>query len=171
MTHRYLLALAAAVALPTAAAGAPLGADAAACEAGRPAVLATVVGLKDRKGIVKLELYPATEADFTRDDRDLIAEGKVFRRVTITPPASGPVSLCLRVPQPGRYALLLTHNRDGQNKFRYTIDGAGVPSNRRIGMAKPKVGAALVEVGATPLPLTIRVQYLGLFGFSPSSGN
>lgn len=170
MTHRFLLALAG-LAVAPAAQAAPLGGDAAACEANKPAILASVVGLKDRKGILKLELYPATPEDFTRDDHDLIAAGKTFRRVAVTPPAAGPVSLCIRVPGPGRYALLLTHNRDGQNKFRYTIDGAGLPSNKRIGMAKPKVGAATVDVGATTLPLTIRAQYLGLFGFSLSSGN
>jgi uncharacterized protein (DUF2141 family) len=160
-----------AAALATPAAAAPLGGDAAACEENKPAILATIAGLKDRKGIVKLELYPATQEDFTRDDHDLIAAGKTFRRITVTPPAAGPVALCIRVPAPGRYALLFTHNRDGQNKFRYTIDGAGLPGNRRIGMSKPKVGAAIVDVGAGTLPVTIRTQYLGLFGFSPSSGS
>lgn len=168
MIHRFLLFTLAALA-PLPAVATPIGADAAACEAGRPAILATIVGLKDRTGILKLELYPATPDDFTRDDRDLIAEGKTFRRVTVAPPASGPVQLCLRVPGPGRYTLLLTHNRDGRNKFDYRIDGAGVPSNRRLGMSKPKADAAMVEVGAGPLPITIRAQYLGLFGFSPSS--
>ena len=169
-----LAAAAAATLAPAAVAappGAPLGSDAAACEAGHPAILAAIVGLKDRKGIVKLELYPATQADFTRNDTALIAEGKTFRRVTVTPPATGPVTLCIRVPAPGRYALLMTHNRDGQNKFKYTIDGAGLPANKRIGLAKPKVDGAIVEVGDKPLPLTIRAQYLGLFGFSPASGD
>ncbi|WP_174291773.1 DUF2141 domain-containing protein [Sphingomonas bacterium] len=174
MTHRTLLApllALAPVALSSPALAAPLGPDAAACEANKPAILATVVGLKDRSGIIKLELYPPTPEDFTRDDHDLIAEGKTFRRVTVSPPAAGAVSLCIRVPGPGRYALLMTHNRDGQNKFRYTIDGAGLPGNKKIGMSKPKVGAAIVEVGAATLPLTIRAQYLGLLGFSLSSGN
>lgn len=156
---------------PAGVLAAPLGGDAAVCEANRPAILAQIVGLKDRRGIVKLELYPATQEDFTRDDHDLIAEGKTFRRIAVAPPASGPVSLCIRVPGPGRYTLLMTHNRDGQNKFKYTIDGAGLPSNRKIGMSKPKAAAAVVEVGAATLPLTIRAQYLGLFGFSPSSGS
>ena len=171
MTYRSVLLALAGLVLAPAAQAAPLGGDAAMCEANKPAILASVVGLKDRAGILKLELYPATQQDFTRDDHDLIAEGKTFRRITVAPPASGPVSLCIRVPGPGRYALLLTHNRDGLNKFRYTIDGAGLPSNKRIGMSKPKVDGAIVEVGATTLPLTIRAQYLGLLGFSLSSGN
>jgi uncharacterized protein (DUF2141 family) len=168
------IALAAAIAgwgLPMPAHAAVLG-DAGACEGSAgPAILASVTGLKDRKGDLKLELYPPTEEDFTQDDRKLIAAGKVFRRVRVPAPPSGPVSLCIRVPRPGRYALLFTHNRDGQNKFRYTIDGAGLASNKRIGFAKPKVDAAIVTVGTGVLDVTIRVQYLGLFGFGPASGN
>jgi uncharacterized protein (DUF2141 family) len=154
------------VALP--AQGSVLG-DASACEAGAgPAILVDVLGLKDRKGDLKLELYPPTAEDFTQDDRTLIAAGKVFRRVRVPAPPSGPVSLCLRVPRPGRYALLFTHNRDGRNKFEYTSDGAGLASNKRIGFAKPKVDAAIVIVGSGVLATAIRAQYLGVFGFAPS---
>jgi uncharacterized protein (DUF2141 family) len=158
-------------ALPAGAQAQALG-DAGACEAGAgPAILVAVTGLKDRKGDLKLELYPPTAEDFTQDDRKLIAAGKVFRRVRVPAPPSGPVSLCIRVPRPGRYALLFTHNRDGRNKFEYTIDGAGLASNKRIGFAKPKVDAAIVTVGSGVLAAAIRVQYLGLFGFGPSSGS
>ena len=163
--------LALAAAAPVLTAAAPLGSDAAACETNKPAILATIAGLKDRTGTVRLELYPATPADFTRPDYQLIGEGKVFRRVQVNAPANGPVSLCVRVPAPGRYALLFIHDRDGQKKFNYRTDGAGVPSNRRMGFSKPKVDSAIVSVGETTLPVTIRAQYIGLFGFSPNSGS
>lgn len=144
--------------------------DGACGTGGGPAILANIAGLKDRQGELKLELYPATAEDFTKDDRDLIAQGKVFRRVRVPTPRSGPVALCIRAPRPGRYALLFTHNRDGQNKFKYTIDGAGVPSNRRMGFSKPKVDSAIVAVGEGVTVTNIRAQYLGLFGFGPSGG-
>lgn len=171
MIHRFtiLAATAAMLGIPAAAHASVLG-DAAACEpGGGPAILATVTGLKDRQGDLKLELYPPNEQDFTQDDRKLLAAGKTFRRVRVPAPPAGPVEMCIRVPRPGRYALLFTHNRDGQNKFRYTIDGAGLASNKRIGLSKPKVDAAIVTVGEGTLATTIRAQYLGLFGFSPSS--
>lgn len=147
-----------------------LGSDAAACTSGGPAILATIVGLKDRKGELKLELYPATQADFLRDDRDLIREGKLFRRVRVPTPAAGAVQLCMRVPRPGRYALLFTHNRDGKNKFSIWADGAGFASNLRLGRARPKLGQAIVDVPAGVASVTIRAQYLrGLSGFAPNS--
>ncbi len=133
-----------------------------------PAILVNVAGLKDRAGEVKVELYPATAVDFLRDDRDLLKEGKTFRRVRVATPNAGPVELCIRAPRPGRYGLLFTHNRDGKNKFDYRIDGVGVVSNQRIGLSKPKLGNSTITVGDRPVTASIRVQYLGLFGFGPS---
>lgn len=145
-----------------------LGSDAAACAAGGPAILVTAVGLKDRKGELKLELYPATEQDFLKDDRDLVREGKLFRRVLVPTPAAGPVNLCVRVPRPGRYALLFTHNRDGKNKFSFWTDGVGVVADRKLGRSKPKLAQAVIDVPAGVARVTVRAQYLrGLSGFGP----
>ena len=148
---------------------APLGSDARECEVqSAPAILVDIVGLKDRSGDLALELYPATETDFLKDDRDLLAEGKTFRRVRVATPQSGPIAICIRVPRPGRYALLFTHNRDGKPKFSFWSDGAGFPSNKKLGRSRPKVGEALVDVGPGVVHLTIRAQYLrGLGGFGP----
>ena len=145
-----------------------LGGDAAACTGGGPAILANIVGLKDRQGELKLELYPATEQDFLKDDRDLLAQGKLFRRVRAPTPPAGAVALCMRVPRPGRYALLFTHNRDGKNKFSFWSDGAGFASNGKLGRSRPKVEQAAVDVPAGVATVTIRAQYLrGLSGFGP----
>ncbi|WP_174298933.1 DUF2141 domain-containing protein [Sphingomonas bacterium] len=148
-----------------------LGSDAAACQPGAgPAIEATITGLKDGKGDVRLELYPATAEDFLKGDHELIAQDKVFRRVSVAAPATGragAVAVCIRVPRPGRYALMMIHSRDGRNKFDYKIDGAGTPSNKRIGFGKPKVEEASIAAGAGVTPVAIRAQYMGLFGFSP----
>ncbi|WP_294196315.1 DUF2141 domain-containing protein [uncultured Sphingomonas sp.] len=144
-----------------------LGSDAAACTSGQgPAILATVTGLKDREGTLKLELYPPNEKDFLAGDDDLAREGKFFRRVTITPPASGDAPICIRVPRPGRYALFFGHDRDGKRKFNFWSDGAGFPSNHKIGRARPKLVDALIDVGPGITRTVIRAQYLrGLGGF------
>lgn len=149
-----------------------IGSDSAACATDGPAIRVIVTGLKDRTGELKLELYPANDADFLKDDRDLIKEGKFFRRVRLPTPASGPIALCIRVPSPGSYALLFTHNRDGKNKFNFWSDGAGLPSNTRLGRQRPKVGMARIAVPAGVVTTNIRAQYLrGLSGFAPIQGN
>lgn len=164
-----LIAVPAMLTIPAPAAAQILGSDAAACSpGGGPAILAQVTGLKDRKGRLKLELYPANEADFLEDDDKLIAAGKTFRRVWTGVPASGAVAICIRVPHPGRYALLVTHDRDGRNKFNFFADGAGFPGEGKLGMSRPKVERAIVEVGSATAERVVRMQYLrGLGGFAP----
>jgi uncharacterized protein (DUF2141 family) len=146
-----------------------LGGDAAACRASEgPAIQVDVTGLKDRKGDLKLELYPANETDFLKPDKDLIAAGKVFRRISVPTPPTGAIALCMRVVHPGRYALLLVHDRDGRNKFSVWSDGAGFPSNVRLGRSRPKVEQAYIDVGPGIAVTHIRLQYLrGLGGFGP----
>lgn len=166
-------ALAVAAVLPGSGAQAQvLGGDAAACTGNEgPAFKVVASGLKDRTGRVKIELFPATPADFLQDDNILVRQGKVFRRIEAPTPPSGPIVLCIRAPRPGRYALFFTHDRVGQNKFSIWKDGAGVPSNQRLGTSKPQVGSAMVEVGNGVTTLDIRVQYLkGPFGFGPIKG-
>lgn len=152
------------------AAGQLLGTDGASCGAGGqgPAIQATVTGMRDRAGNLKLELFPATEADWLKDDRDLIRQGKVFRRVRVATPKTGPVQLCIRAPRPGLYALFFTHDRDGKNKFNLWTDGMGVVGAVKMGRARPRVTQAIVDVGPGGTSVTLRTQYLrGFSGFGP----
>jgi uncharacterized protein (DUF2141 family) len=133
-----------------------------------PAFLVEVKGLKDRKGRLKLELYPANDKDFLADDNVLVSQGKAFRRVEASVPASGPVQLCIRAPAPGTYALSLLHDRDGNRRFALSIDGVGFPGNPRLGLSKPKARAASAEVGSGIAHITIIMNYRrGLFSFGP----
>jgi uncharacterized protein (DUF2141 family) len=158
----------AALALPTAAPAATLGSDAAACQTGQgPAILANITGLKDRKGIVRLELYPDNAEDFLQDDYILEQAGKTFRRVDAKIPASGAVALCIKVPKPGRYTLMFLHDRDSNGKFGAFSDGAGFPGNTKLGRRKPPADIAMINVSGVT-QTNIRAQYLrGLSGFGP----
>lgn len=165
--NRLSIALAGVCAMLATPAGAQvLGEDAAACTGGQgPAIRATITGIKDRQGTLNLELYPANEEDFLAGDKKLRAAGKTFRRIKVTPPGKTAV-LCIRVPRPGRYALFLGHDRDGRRKFNFWSDGAGFPSNERLGRARPALQQALIDVGPGITTTTIRAQYLrGLGGF------
>jgi hypothetical protein len=168
---RFLIAAAAlpVALLPLAVTAQTVGEDSALCNGGKgPAIQANIVGMKDRAGEVKLEIYPANETDFLRDDYLLKQEHKLFRRITALTPKSGAVSLCIKVPGPGRYAILFTHNRDSQSKFNFWSDGAGFPGNQRMGRSRPKLAYAIIDAGPGITTTNIRAQYLrGLGGFSP----
>jgi hypothetical protein len=167
---RGLAALAFALLAPMAARADVLGEDSVACtSAGYSAILANIVGLKDRTGRLKLELWRARDDEFLQSDWVLEGEGKFFRRVWADPPATGSVSMCIKAPGPGIYALFFTHDRDGKNKFNFWKDGAGLPNSTKLGRNRPTLELAQVIVGIGVTTVTIRAQYLrGIFsGFGP----
>ena len=141
------------------------------CRAGEPgpAFLINVVGIKDRGGTMKAELYPANDTDFLADDNVLINAGKTFRRVVIDVPATGNVQLCIRAPSAGTYGLSLLHDRDGNRKFGLSIDGVGFGSNpQSLGPFKPKIAIGRVTAGAGVTPVNVRMLYRrGLMSFGP----
>jgi uncharacterized protein (DUF2141 family) len=143
--------------------------DVASCASGSaaPAVLVYYDGLKDRKGKLRLELFPDNDADFLADDVVLIKAGKTFRRVELNTPQSGPVALCLRAPKAGRYTMALIHDRDNLRKFSFSVDGVGFPGNPKLGWSKPKAAKALITIGNGVTVLHVNMRYFSGLGFSP----
>jgi uncharacterized protein (DUF2141 family) len=155
--------------LATLASSPTLGIEVGKCRASEagPAFLVDVDGLKDRAGRLKLELYPANDGDFLADDNVLIAAGKPFARVDVATAADGPVQLCIRAPAPGRYALSLLHDRNGDRKFQLSNDGIGFSANPRLGWSKPAAKAVAVDVGDTPKHIAIVMNYRHGLGMRP----
>jgi len=135
-------------------------------EAG-PAFLVDVTGLKDRAGRLKLELYPATDADFLADDNVLVAAGKPFARIEAPIPQDGAIQLCIRAPRAGRYALSLLHDRNSDRKFQLSIDGIGFSNNPKLGWSKPDADHVAVDVGDAPQRISIVMNYRHGLGMRP----
>lgn len=135
-------------------------------EAG-PAFMVEPVGLKDRAGKLKLEVYPANQADFLADDNVLVSAGKTFRRIEVPIPASRTPRLCVRLPAPGVYAVSLLHDRDGDRRFNWKIDGIGFSGNPRLGLGKPPARKASATAGSCLTPLRIVLNYRSGLGVAP----
>lgn len=137
-----------------------------------PAFTVEVLGLKDRRGLLKLEVYPANDRDFLADDNILLAAGKTFRRVELPVPAAGRPLICVRVPVPGPYALSLLHDRDSDRKFGLSNDGIGFSANPHLGWARPTAAAVSVQAGQSPTAIMIRMNYRqGLLSIGPTGGD
>jgi uncharacterized protein (DUF2141 family) len=130
------------------------------CRAGdRSEILVEVQGLKDRAGLLRVELYPDNDVDFLADDNVLLAAGKIFARVDTPVPDHDPVMLCIRAPRPGRYSVSLLHDRDANLHFDFGKDGIGFPGNPRLGWSKPHAAAASFTVREGLNRIAIRLNY------------
>ncbi|HEY1124089.1 MAG TPA: DUF2141 domain-containing protein [Sphingobium sp.] len=128
-----------------------------------PAYIISVTGLKDRKGMLRVELYPNNDKDFLADDNILVMEGKAFARVAQPLPQKGDVSICIRAPGPGTYTLSVIQDRNSNRKFEYGNEGAGFPRIGNLGRNKPKAADVAVSVGNSPQAVTVPMQYFSLF--------
>lgn len=144
--------------------------EAALCRPGavHPALMIEIVGLKDRAGLLRVELYPDSDPDFLSDSNKLLADGKTFRRLVFPVPSIGHPVACLGAPAPGRYSLVIVHNRDGKPKFSALKDGIGFPGDPKLSYSQPPARKAWITVGDGVTRLRVRLQYLhGFFTVGP----
>ena len=153
-----------AVAALSAPAQAQLGADAGACRAGHPAILVNVMGLKQRTGNIRVALYgnPST----------FLQRGQTMRKVNVPVTANGPMRVCIAVPQPGRYAIAVRHDVDGDNASRDWSDGGGFSHNPRLSLLhlRPSFGDVAVNVGAGTLGVNVVLNYRYGLTIRPANG-
>lgn len=133
-----------------------------------PAFLVDLMGLRDRSGRVKVEVYPANDKDFLADDNVLVMAGKTFRRVEVPVPAEPVPRLCIRLPGPGTYAVTVLHDRNADRKFSLSHDGIGFSGNPKLGWSKPKAAAVATYANNGLTTLRVIMNYrTGLFSFGP----
>lgn len=132
-----------------------------------PAILVDVQGLRDRQGRIKLEVYPSNDSDFLADDNVLLGAGKVFRRVDLPLPKQGPVRLCVRVPRPGAYSLMVLHDRDSNRRFGMSVDGVGFSGNPKLGWGKPGSAATRMIAGPQKILVKVVMNYRRGLAFRP----
>ncbi len=152
-----LAAAGAAVALP-APASAQLGADAGVCRSGGQAVLVTVDGFRTRTGNVRVAIYGS-------DPRRFLARGQTLRKINVPVTASGPMRICVALPGPGRYAVAVRHDVNGNNRSDWS-DGGGFSRNPRVSLTnlRPNYDNVAINVGRGVTPVNVVLNYR--FGLS-----
>ena len=149
----------AAFAVP-APASAQLGPDAAACRTNNgQAVLVTVDGFRQRTGNIRVAIYGS-------DPRQFLARGATLRKINVPVTAGGPMRICVALPGPGRYAIAVRHDVNGNNQSRDWSDGAGFSRNPRISLTnlRPNYNNVAINAGRGVTPVNVVLNYR--FGLS-----
>ncbi len=159
-----LVAGAAVAALGLSASGsaAVIGADAAVCAAGKPALLVHVAGLKQPTGTLKLSVYGSDPSVYLKK------QGRL-RRIKVAVRSRGPIDVCVAVPGAGRYAVAVHHDLNGNgDKDRH--DGGGYSNNPRVSITnlRPAFARTAVTVGQSPARVDVRLLYVNGLSVGPA---
>jgi len=148
---RSLLAVAAVAATPALARD---DAPPLPCSAGDggTAVSIEVDGFRDRAGGLRVQLYGDRPEDF-------LAKGKKLDRIDAPVTVAGPMHLCVPLPGPGTYAIVVLHDRNANHRLDVWSDGVGFSRNPRLRLAKPAYGDVVFEAGAGTQRLEIVLNY------------
>ena len=155
-----------AFATPMAPAAAALGPDAAACRPGAAgsAVLVHVDGFQQRTGNIRVNVYGGDRAKF-------LARGQYVRQINLPVTRAGAMQICVALPGPGRYAVAVRHDQDGNGHSGWS-DGGGFSRNPRLSLMslRPSYESVAFNVGAAPMPVNVILNYRFGFSVHPVSG-
>lgn len=159
----FLAATGAAIAvLPLAAQAAPVGPFAPVCATGKPAVLARVMGVKAPRGTLMVKLYPSGSK--------FLDKGAYVRKVRVPVTRTGPIDVCVPVPESGVYAISVRH-KIGGTKSR--ADGGGFSGNPKVSLVdlalnrKPPANKVSFQVGRSTRVVPVVLNYLQGSSFRP----
>lgn len=135
-------ALAAALPLPAAAPG--------------TRIAVSVTGLRSSRGVVR--------ACLTSDAKDF-PKCEDARDQQLVLPASPNLEFAFAGVRPGRYAIALLHDENGNGKIDRALlfmprEGFGFSRDAPVRMGPPKFGAAVFTVGDEPVHQAIRMRYM-----------
>ncbi len=139
-----------------------VGADAAVCAAGKPALLVRVAGLQRPTGSLKLSVYGNNPSVYLKK------EGRL-RRIKVPVSSRGPIDVCIAVPGAGRYAVAVHHDLNGNgDKDRH--DGGGYSNNPRVSLMnmRPAFARTAVSVGRSPTRTEVHLLYVHGLSVGPA---
>lgn len=148
-----------ALAAPFAAARAATASiDPAACRADShvPAMLVKVGGFKAISGTLRVQVYGSDPAQFVKGGERLLRADMPVRAAAS--------EVCILLPAPGRYAIAVRHDVDGDGQGGVN-DGGGFSRNPRISLADalarrmPRYEDVAVAVGSSPRLVDIVLNY------------
>jgi uncharacterized protein (DUF2141 family) len=140
------------------AAGAPyknhLSNDLSRCSGAGPAVRVQINGITPAQGILRVQLYRGTAADW-------LQKGRWLNRIEV-PAKGGSATVCLPVPGPGSYGVAVRHDVNGNGETDLRTDGGGMSNNPSISilnLGKPSYKQTAFAVGDGIKTISIQMRY------------
>lgn len=119
-----------------------------------PAVEVTVSGIRSSKGMVRVQSYRATAAEW-------LEKGQWINRIEV-PARAGTMTFCVPLPAPGSYGIAVRHDVNANGKTDLREDGGGMSNNPAINifnLGKPSYKKTALSVGDGVKPIAITMRY------------
>lgn len=115
---------------PTKLVGQPASENVCTVEPGQAALEVTVDNLQSVEGQMRAQIYSS-------DPEEFLAKGKKLVRVDVpVETLDGPV-ICVPLPEPGTYALVVMHDKNSNGKADFFSEGFGFSNNPKLSLAPP----------------------------------
>lgn len=119
---------------------------------GETAARVHVDGFKDRVGNLRVQAYGSNPSEFLESGKKIVrVEGEVS-------PAGG-MSVCVPLPGPGTYALVVLHDRDANGRLSVWSDGVGFSRNPKLGLSKPDYSRVKVTLPSGTTDIDVILNY------------
>lgn len=127
----------------------------ASCNSGGPKIRVNVSGIKAAKGVVRVQAYYGTKADW-------LEKGRWLTRVE-APARAGNMTFCLPVPEAGTYGVAVRHDLNGNGKTDLSQDGGAMSNNPSINvfnLGKPSYKKTAFTAGSGVTTISVTMKYM-----------
>jgi len=125
------------------------------CEtgSGAAALFVTVKNIRTIEGNIRAQVY-------STDPDDFLAKGKKLVRVDVPVKLTDAQGVCVPVPAPGTYSIVVMHDRNANGKADFFTEGFGFANNPKLNFGPPDLEETLIEIPTGVSETSITLKYL-----------
>lgn len=127
----------------------------ASCRAGGgPAVSVHIAGITPATGVLRVQLYRSTPADW-------LQKGRWLNRIEV-PVRAASTTVCMPVPGAGTYGIAVRHDVNGNGETDLRTDGGGMSNNPAISvlnLGRPSYKQTAFSVAGGVKSISIQMRY------------
>jgi len=125
------------------------------CEAGETgaSLLVKVTNIQYLEGNLRAQLYGSNLEKF-------LVKGTKLVRIDTPVKQVGEQHICLPVPKPDTYAVVILHDRNANGKTDFFTEGVGFSKNPKLKLSPPDAEDVMIEVPPGVLHVPVELYYI-----------
>lgn len=117
------------------------------------ALLVHVSNIRYLEGNLRAQIYGSNPDDF-------LSKGKKLFRIDVPVESDGEQDVCVPVPGPDTYALVIMHDRNANGKADFFTEGFGFSNNPKLKFSPPNAEEVMIKVSEGILEVPVELYYI-----------